>query len=120
MIGTNIGRNWQRKGPGQMINEFIPPATVMNQLHGQAQSSLRRQIGRLFLMILSLPLTSLSLATGSSPNTGIGSEGYIAIKMGRRFIGSELKKSYYELAIRNLDQASKTNIDLFSDLDIAI
>lgn len=55
-----------------------------------------------------------------SPFTGIGSEGYTAIKMGRRFIGSELKKSYYELAIRNLDQASKTNIDLFSDLDIAI
>lgn len=55
-----------------------------------------------------------------SPFTCIGSEGYTAIKMGRRFIGSELKKSYYELAIRNLDQASKTNIDLFSDLDIAI
>lgn len=40
-----------------------------------------------------------------SPFTGIGSEGYVAIEMGRRFIGSELKKSYFELAKRNLKDA---------------
>ena len=40
-----------------------------------------------------------------SPFTGIGSEGYVAVKMGRRFIGSELKRSYFEQACRNLDQA---------------
>lgn len=55
-----------------------------------------------------------------SPFTGIGSEGYTAIKMGRKFIGSELKKSYYEVAIKNLNQASKTNIDLFSEIEIAV
>jgi DNA modification methylase len=37
-----------------------------------------------------------------SPFAGIGSEGYVALEEGRRFIGAELKKSYYEQACRNL------------------
>ena len=40
-----------------------------------------------------------------SPFTGIGSEGYVSIEMGRKFIGSELKRSYWELAKRNLSEA---------------
>ena len=40
-----------------------------------------------------------------SPFTGIGSEGYTALKMGRRFIGSELKESYYNIAKNNLEAA---------------
>lgn len=39
-----------------------------------------------------------------SPFTGIGSEGYMALKMGRKFVGSELKTSYFNLAKRNLDE----------------
>ena len=41
-----------------------------------------------------------------SPFAGIGSEGYVSIEMGRKFIGAELKKSYYEQACRNLANAS--------------
>lgn len=37
-----------------------------------------------------------------SPFAGIGSEGHVALKMGRKFIGAELKKSYFEQAARNL------------------
>jgi hypothetical protein len=37
-----------------------------------------------------------------SPFAGIGSEGYVALEEGRRFVGAELKKSYYEQAARNL------------------
>lgn len=40
-----------------------------------------------------------------SPFAGIGSEGYQAIKMGRRFVGAELKGSYYRTAARNLYNA---------------
>jgi len=40
-----------------------------------------------------------------SPFAGIGSEGYCAVKMGRRFVGIELKPSYYDLAVKNLRQA---------------
>ena len=42
-----------------------------------------------------------------SPFTGIGSEGYCAVKMGRRFVGTELKPSYYELACQNISDARK-------------
>jgi superfamily II DNA or RNA helicase len=49
-----------------------------------------------------------------SPFTGVGSEGYTAIKMGRRFIGSELKPSYYEQAIKNIESAKIGTMDLFS------
>lgn len=37
-----------------------------------------------------------------SPFAGIGSEGYVALQEGRRFIGAELKASYYAQAVRNL------------------
>lgn len=37
-----------------------------------------------------------------SPFAGIGSEGYVAIQMGRRFIGVELKESYWSQAKENL------------------
>lgn len=40
-----------------------------------------------------------------SPFAGIGSEGYVALKQGRRFVGIELKRSYFETAIRNLTAA---------------
>lgn len=49
-----------------------------------------------------------------SPFTGIGSEGYIALKMGRKFCGVELKKSYFDIACRNLAEARRENGDLFA------
>lgn len=42
-----------------------------------------------------------------SPFAGIGSEGYVALQQGRRFVGIELKRSYYEQAKRNLMAASQ-------------
>lgn len=41
-----------------------------------------------------------------SPFAGIGSEGYGALRLGRRFVGSELKKSYFEAACSNLKNAT--------------
>lgn len=37
-----------------------------------------------------------------SPFAGIGSEGYQALRMGRKFVGSELKGSYFRQAVENL------------------
>jgi superfamily II DNA or RNA helicase len=49
-----------------------------------------------------------------SPFAGIGSEGYEAVKMGRRFIGVELKESYYKQAVLNLRAAEQdTGLLLF-------
>ena len=52
-----------------------------------------------------------------SPFMGIGSEGYQAIKQGRRFIGCELKDSYFDLAVRNLSRAETeaSRSTLFAD-----
>jgi len=50
-----------------------------------------------------------------SPFTGVGSEGYTAVKMGRRFIGSELKPSYYEQALKNMATATSHTMDLFAE-----
>jgi DNA modification methylase len=44
-----------------------------------------------------------------SPFTGIGSEGYTALKLGRRFYGTEIKDEYYRTAIQNLNSACKIN-----------
>lgn len=49
-----------------------------------------------------------------SPFTGIGSEGYVAVEMGRRFVGAELKESYYRQAVANLQSLGNQN-DLFGD-----
>jgi DNA modification methylase len=40
-----------------------------------------------------------------SPFTGIGSEGFEAIKLGRRFYGCELKHEYHSAAVANLKRA---------------
>jgi hypothetical protein len=41
-----------------------------------------------------------------SPFTGIGSEGYVAVKTGRRFYGCELKREYHTAALRNCERAA--------------
>lgn len=43
-----------------------------------------------------------------SPFMGIASEGHVALKMGRRFHGIELKRSYWEEAVKNLRRAANT------------
>lgn len=42
-----------------------------------------------------------------SPFAGIGSEGYVAVTMGRRFVGIELKNSYFRIATQNLEKAEQ-------------
>lgn len=48
-----------------------------------------------------------------SPFAGIGSEGHVAVQMGRKFVGAELKASYYQQAVRNLAAAKAQSIGLF-------
>ena len=49
-----------------------------------------------------------------SPFVGIGSEGYVSIQQERRFIGAELKESYFMQACRNLENAVIHSGDLFN------
>jgi DNA modification methylase len=45
---------------------------------------------------------------------GIGSEGYVSIQKGRKFIGCELKPSYYKQAVANLRSAAQLSEGLFA------
>lgn len=51
-----------------------------------------------------------------SPFAGIGSEGYEALRWDRRFVGVELKRSYFDQAVANLRaaEAAKNQIELFA------
>lgn len=53
-----------------------------------------------------------------SPFMGIASEGYVALEEGRKFVGSELKPSYFGQAVKNLQSvepnAKGRQVDLFS------
>ena len=49
-----------------------------------------------------------------TPFMGIGSEAYMAVKMGRRAVGVELKDSYYRQAVTNVKEAvNNQQTDLF-------
>jgi DNA modification methylase len=48
-----------------------------------------------------------------SPFAGIGSEGFVSVQMGRKFVGVELKDSYYRQASQNLGAALRTTGELF-------
>jgi DNA modification methylase len=54
-----------------------------------------------------------------SPFAGIGSEGYVALKTGRQFVGIELKPSYWQTARGNLERALSEGheVTLFDNLE---
>lgn len=55
-----------------------------------------------------------------SPFMGIGSEGHGALCCGRRFIGTELKESYFRQAVKNLQNAEDVgSASLFAGTDAA-
>ena len=49
------------------------------------------------------------------PFSGVASTGYMAIRMGRKFIGAELKKSYFDQGCKNLHSAKQKQGPLFDD-----
>ncbi len=54
-----------------------------------------------------------------SPFAGIGSELYVALQEGRRAVGAELKRSYYDQAVRNLlSAASPAQQKLFGNVEV--
>ena len=48
-----------------------------------------------------------------SPFAGIGSEGFVAVRHKRRFVGVELKPSYWQIAVKHLREAEATRDTLF-------
>lgn len=94
----------------------INPSRTLNYREGRDEDD-ERHICPLQLDVIErgLALWSKPGDLVFSPFTGIGSEGYCAVKTGRKFIGSELKTSYYELAIRNIAEAHNLTMDMFAE-----
>ena len=49
-----------------------------------------------------------------SPFAGIGSEGHVALEMERRFVGVEIKRSYWNQARKNLQAVEESRLDLWN------
>ena len=110
-VGTEIDI-WQRYA--SPVWDDISQTDTLNFREGR-DSDDERHICPLQLDVIerSLQLWSMPGDVVWSPFMGIGSEGYVSVKMGRKFIGAELKESYFKLACRNMKQASKGQYDLF-------
>lgn len=70
---------------------------------------------------LQMPLIERALTMWSNPGDvvlspfmGIGSEGVASVARGRKFIGCELKPSYWRQSVRALEAAERNAVDLFS------
>ena len=92
---------WQRYA-SPIWTDINPSDTL--QKHSAREEEDERHIAPLQLQVIE---RSIQLWTNPgdvvlSPFAGIGSEGHVAIRMGRKFSGVELKESYYRQAVANL------------------
>lgn len=108
---------WQRYASPVWMD--INPSNTL-QFRNARDNNDERHICPLQLEVIErgVQLWSKSGDTILSPFMGIGSEGYIAIKRGRKFIGCELKESYYNVALKNLEIAeNELHCDDLFDMD---
>jgi DNA modification methylase len=109
--GTSIDVWQQYASP---VWDDINQTNTLNFREGRASDD-ERHICPLQLDVIerAMQLWSIEGDTVFTPFLGIGSEAYVAVKMGRNAIGTELKESYFNLATRNMTMAAKGNYDLF-------
>lgn len=93
----------------------INPSNTL-QFRSAREHNDERHIAPLQLQVIerAMKLWSNPGDTVFSPFMGIGSEGYVALTMGRKFIGSELKPSYFRQACANLENATRQDNTLFA------
>lgn len=106
---------WQRYAEPVWMD--IAQSDVLSRVEARAEED-ERHIAPLQLSVIRrcVDLWSNPGDTVLSPFAGIGSEGYVALEMDRRFVGVELKRSYYEQAAENLTAAERARLEstLFS------
>ena len=103
---------WQRYASPVWMD--INPSDTLQRESGREDKD-ERHICPLQLEVIkrALELWTNPMDRVFSPFGGIGSEGYQAIKMGRQFIGCELKESYWKQGVENLKAAETLNAGLF-------
>lgn len=115
--GENLERvtNTNETFPVQVWQQYASPVWMdINpsdtlQFRTARENNDERHICPLQLQVIerAIKLWSNDGDTVFSPFAGIGSEGYQAIKMGRKFLGIELKDSYFNLAVKNLKNSER-------------
>jgi DNA modification methylase len=100
---------WQRYASPIWMD--INPSNTL-QFRTAKESDQEKHICPLQLDVIErgLQLWSLPGETVLDPFNGIGSSGYVALKAKRKYVGCELKESYYKLAVKNLDQAEVESV----------
>ena len=102
-------------GFGVCVGDTVPgdDASTINPSDTLQYRSAREHADERHVCPLQLEVIRRALAlwtnpgdTVLSPFGGIGSEGVVTLEMGRRAVLAELKKSYYEQAVRNLASAA--------------
>ena len=95
---------WQRYASPVWMD--INPSRTLQKSCARAEKD-ERHICPLQLDVIErgMQLWSMPGDTVLSPFGGIASEGYVAVKMKRRFVGFELKHSYWEQGCKNLATA---------------
>ena len=101
---------WQRLASPVWMN--IQQGNVLNRMKGENDE---KHVCPLQLDVIEncLRLYSKPGDVVMDPFNGIGSTGYQAVKMGRRYLGFELKPEYAEQAGKNLSDAERIAGDIF-------
>jgi len=113
-IKPNI-TNEQWKKWARPIWYDINETNVLNTKQAKARADERHMTPlQLDLIERAIILWSNPRETVFSPFAGIGSEGYQAVKQNRKFVGTELKQEYFNMAYLNLERAisEKNQVEL--------
>ena len=105
---------WQRYASPVWMD--INPSDTL-QFRSAREHNDERHIAPLQLQVIerAIELWTNPGDTVLSPFGGIGSEGYVALQLGRKFVGAELKRSYWKQACENLKAAKRVMGDLFTE-----
>lgn len=105
---------WMRHYAHQAWMDIKPSNTLQKKSAREAEDEKHICPLQLDVIERALMLWSNEGDTVFSPFAGIGSEGYQALKMNRKFVGCELKGSYYNQAKLNLQNvAEASQLSLF-------
>lgn len=109
--------------PCNVWQKYASPVWIdINQSDTLQRKSAREDKDEKHICPLQLEVIKRCIELWSNPNdivldpfAGIGSTPYVALRMGRRGLGIELKESYYNQAVKNCNEA--LNIPVLHDLD---
>ena len=109
--------------PCNVWQKYASPVWMdINQSDTLQRKSAREAKDEKHICPLQLEVIKRCIELWSNPNdivldpfAGIGSTPYVALRMGRRGLGVELKESYYEQAVKNCNEA--LNMPVLHDLD---